>query len=206
MLHSRDDPGIGLAFRVIRRRPTTYPVTRNNAPGQPGRVRHATRRPGCRRSATSRSASMTQAVRFYIERLGFIVSDRYANRGIFMRCAPVGNHHHVSFMNARQPGARFNQLAFKVRDIHELIGGGQHLDALGWKTFAGPGRHLISSACFWHFVSLVGGAWVYAVAEDMVDDAWETQGFDAVSHIFSEWTSGLEKSDGTLRGPISGSK
>jgi len=47
---------------------------------------------------------------------------------------------------------------------------------------------------------------VYAVAEDMVDDAWETQGFDAVSHIFSEWTSGLEKSDGTLRGPISGSK
>ena len=29
-----------------------------------------------------------EAVRFYIERLGFIVSDRYANRGIFMRCAP----------------------------------------------------------------------------------------------------------------------
>lgn len=211
VLHSHDDLGIGLAFRVTRRRAVIYPVTRYNAPGQPGRLNaRAPRYEAARPHEISHIAigvdDAGEAVKFYIERLDFIVSDRYANRGIFMRCAPVGNHHHVFFMNAKQPGTRFNHLAFKVRDIHEVIGGGQHLDALGWKTFAGPGRHLISSACFWYFVSPFGGSWEYAADEDMVGEDWETQDFDAVSHIFSEWTFGLEKSDGTLRGPISASK
>ncbi|HRO36800.1 VOC family protein [Thauera sp.] len=211
VLHSHDDLGIGLGFRVTRRRAVTYAATRYNAPGQPGRLNaRAPRYEAARPHEISHIAigvdDAGEAVRFYIERLGFIVSDRYANRGIFMRCAPVGNHHHVFFMNAKQPGTRFNHLAFKVRDIHEVIGGGQHVDARGWKTFAGPGRHLISSACFWYFVSPFGGSWEYAADEDMVDEDWETQDFDAVSHIFSEWTFGLEKSDGTLRGPISASK
>ncbi len=38
VLHSHDDLGIGLAFRVTRRRAVIYPVTRYNAPGQPGRL------------------------------------------------------------------------------------------------------------------------------------------------------------------------
>lgn len=211
VLHSVDDLGINLAFRVARRRPVPYEVTRYNAPGSPGRLNaRAPRYQAAKPHEISHIAigvdDAGEAVKFYIERLGFIVSDRYANRGIFMRCSPVGNHHHVFFMNAKQRGTRFNHLAFKVRDIHEVIGGGQHLDSLGWQTFAGPGRHLISSACFWYFQSPFGGSWEYAADEDMVDEHWETQDFDAVSHIFSEWTFGLEKSDGTLRGPISASK
>ena len=211
VLHSVDDLGIGLAFRVARRRHMPYAPTQYNQPSQPGRFnRRAVRYEAARPHEISHVAigvdDAGQAVKFYIERLGFIISDRYANRGIFLRCAPVGNHHHVFFMNAKTPGTRFNHLAFKVRDIHEVIGGGQKLDALGWKTFAGPGRHLISSACFWYFQTPFGGAWEYAADEDIVGEDWETTDFAAVAHIFSEWTFGLEKSDGTLRGPISASK
>jgi hypothetical protein len=40
----------------------------------------------------------------------------------------------------------------------------------------------------------------------VVTEGWETTDFAATAHIFSEWTFGLEKSDGTLRGPIAHSK
>ena len=211
VLHSVDDLGINLGFRIAQRRPVVYEVTRYNAPGRPDRLN---RRAACYQAAQPQEISHLaigvddagQAVKFYIERLGFIVSDRYANRGVFLRCSPAGNHHHVFFMNARQPGTRFNHLAFKVRDIHEVIGGGQHLDSLGWQTFAGPGRHMVSSACFWYFQSPFGGSWEYAADEDVVTPEWESQDFAATAHIFSEWTFGLEKSDGTLKGPISHSK
>lgn len=211
VLHSVDDLGINLAFRIARRLPSPFEATRYNAPGQAQRIN---RRAPVYKVATPREISHIaigvddagEAARFYIERLGFIVSDRYANRGLFMRCSADGNHHHVFLMNARVPGTRFNHLAFKVRDIHEVIGGGQHLESLGWKTFAGPGRHTISSACFWYFQSPFGGSWEYAADEDIVTSEWEAQDFAAISHIFSQWTFGLEKSDGTLKGPIAASK
>ena len=122
-----------------------------------------------------------------------------------MRCSAQGNHHHLFLMNGRAPGTRFNHLAFKVRDIHEVISGGQAFDAKGWNTFAGPGRHIVSSANFWYFLTPFGGSWEYAADEDMVTEAWQSEDFAAEAHIFSEWTFGLETSDGTLRGPISGS-
>lgn len=211
VLHSIDDLGIRLSFRVTRRQHQTYDATRYNSPGNAERLnRRAPRYTAATPQEISHVAigvdDAGEAVKFYIERLGFIISDRYANRGIFMRCTPAGNHHHVFFMNARVPGTRFNHLAFKVRDIHEVIGGGQHMDGLGWQTFAGPGRHIISSACFWYFLSPFGGSWEYAADEDMVTEEWQSQDFAATAHIFSEWTFGLEKSDGTLKGPIAHSK
>lgn len=210
VLRSRDDLGIGIAFRVTRRRKVAFAPPLYNAPGQPTRIdRRASRYAQAKPHEISHLAigvdDAGEAHRFYVERLGFHISDRYADRGIFMRCSAEGNHHHLFLMNARVPGTRFNHLAFKVRDIHEVIAGGQAFDAKGWSTFAGPGRHIVSSANFWYFLTPFGGSWEYAADEDMVTEAWQPQDFAAEAHIFSEWTFGLEKSDGTLRGPISGS-
>jgi hypothetical protein len=69
-----------------------------------------------------------------------------------------------------------------------------------------PGRHIVSSARFWYFHTPLGCAWEYAADEDVVSEDWDATDFAATAHIFSEWTFGLEKSDGTLRGPISLSK
>lgn len=209
-LASTDDLGIAIGFRVSRRLPVPFEPSRFNAPGDPARVdRRAARYQRARPHEISHLAiavgNAGAASRFYTDRLGFVVSDRYADRGVFLRCAEQGNHHHLFLMNGRQPGARFGHLAFKVRDVHEVIAGGQYIDAQGWRTFAGPGRHIVSSANFWYFQSPFGGAWEYAADEDMVTEAWQPQDFAAEAHIFSEWTFGLEKSDGTLRGPISDS-
>lgn len=210
-LHLLDDLGVGQAFRLARRRHVVTERTRFNSPGHADRInRRAARYERAQPAEISHVAigvdHAGEASRFYSERLGFIVSDRYADRGVFMRCAPTGNHHHLFLMNARVPGTRINHLAFKVRDVHEVIGGGQFIDSQGWRTFAGPGRHMVSSACFWYFTTPLGCAWEYAADEDIVTEDWEGMDFAATAHIFSEWTFGLEKSDGTLRGPISLSK
>lgn len=208
VLHSSDDLGIGLSFRLAQRQAVPFEASRYNAPGHPARInQRGARYEAAHPQEISHLAIAVddagQAARFYTERLGFHVSDRYAERGVFLRCSAEGNHHHLFLMNGKAPGTRFGHLAFKVRDIHEVIGGGQHFDALGWTTFAGPGRHIVSSANFWYFITPFGGAWEYAADEDMVTEEWQPQDFAAEAHIFSEWTFGLEKSDGTLRGPIS---
>lgn len=208
VLRSRDDLGMGIAFRPTRRRAVPFAASIYNQPGMPARIdRRAVRYERARPHEISHLAigvdDAGQSHRFYVERLGFHISDRYANRGLFMRCAAAGNHHHLFHMNARVPGTRFNHLAFKVRDVHEVIAGGQYFDAQGWSTFAGPGRHIVSSANFWYFQTPFGGSFEYAADEDMVTEAWHPHDFAAEAHIFSEWTFGLEKSDGTLRGPIS---
>lgn len=211
VLRCKDDLGINIAFRVAKRHDVPYEVTQFNSPGQVKRLN--SRAPLYKKARPHEISHLAigvdnagEAIRFYTDRLGFIVSDRYADRGVFLRCSKTGNHHHVFFMNGKQPGTRFNHLAFKVRDIHEVIGGGQFIDSQGWQTFAGPGRHRVSSACFWYFITPFGGAWEYAADEDIVTEEWESTDFAAEAHIFSEWTFGLEKSDGTLKGPISQSK
>ncbi len=210
-VHSHDDLGIKLAFRLAQRSYIPFSDTLFNSPSQPKRVN--SRAPRYEKAQPYEISHLAigvdhagEAVKFYLERLGFLVSDRYADRGVFIRCAVEGNHHHLFFMNGKAPGTRFNHLAFKVRDIHEVIFGGQHIDRQGWSTFAGPGRHRVSSACFWYFLTPFGGAWEYAADEDIVTAEWESTDFAAEAHIFTEWTFGLEKSDGTLRGPISQSK
>lgn len=210
-LHSYDDLGIHIAFRIAQRSYVPFTDTQFNSPSQPKRVN--SRAPRYEKAQPYEISHLAigvddagEAVKFYLERLGFLVSDRYADRGVFIRCSVEGNHHHLFFMNGKAPGTRFNHLAFKVRDIHEVIFGGQHIDSQGWTTFAGPGRHRVSSACFWYFLTPFGGAWEYAADEDIVTEDWESTDFAAEAHIFTEWTFGLEKSDGTLRGPISQSK
>ncbi|MFJ9381249.1 VOC family protein [Streptomyces sp. NPDC101455] len=211
VLHSKDDLGFLIAFRPTTRSLPAYDPTRYNAPGFPERIdRRAVKYDRAEPREISHLAigvdDAAEAARFYVERLGFRISDRYANRGLFLRCSPAGNHHNLFLMNAAKPGTRFNHLSFKVRDIHETVLGGQAFETKGWTTFAGPGRHEVSSACFWYFLTPFGGSFEYAADEDMVTEEWVAEDFAATAHIFSQWTFGLEKSDGTLKGPISNSK
>ncbi|HVL34354.1 MAG TPA: VOC family protein, partial [Burkholderiales bacterium] len=77
---------------------------------------------------TDRLADME---RFYVERLGFIVSDRYPGRGLFLRCTPEGGHHDLFLLQtpASKPGV--NHVAFAVRDLYEVFGGGLHISRCG---------------------------------------------------------------------------
>ena len=127
-IHSHDDLGIRIAFRLAQRSYVPFSDTQFNSPSQPKRVN--SRAPRYEKAQPYEISHLAigvddagEAVKFYLERLGFLVSDRYADRGVFIRCSVEGNHHHLFFMNGKAPGTRFNHLAVKVRDIHEVIFG-----------------------------------------------------------------------------------
>jgi catechol 2,3-dioxygenase-like lactoylglutathione lyase family enzyme len=129
---------------------------------------------------------LAEAVAFY-EQLGFTVSDQYPNRGVFLRCSKTGGHHDVFLLQVPNKPKGLNHVAFTVRDIHEVFGGGLAMSRAGWKTQLGPGRHPISSAYFWYFECPVGGLIEYNADEDHLTSAWQPREFEPSPTRFAEW-------------------
>ncbi|MFP6562611.1 VOC family protein [Paraburkholderia sp. B3] len=130
---------------------------------------------------------LAEQEKFYHELLGFETSDRYPNRGAFMRCAPHGGHHDL-FLLALPDGKKgLNHVAFTVRDIHEVFGGGLHISRCGWTTQLGPGRHPVSSAYFWYFKNPAGGLIEYYADEDILTPEWQPRDFEPGPTVFAEW-------------------
>lgn len=125
--------------------------------------------------------------RFYEDMLGFVISDRYPGRGHFLRCAPQGGHHDLFLLQLPQARRGLNHVAFSVRDVHEVFGGGMHMSRCGWETELGPGRHPISSAIFWYFNSPAGALWEYYTDEDELTADWQPREFTPGPTVFAEW-------------------
>lgn len=129
---------------------------------------------------------LDQAEAFYAG-LGFITSDRYPGRGVFMRCSASGGHHDIFLLQLPNKPSGLNHVAFTVRDIHEVFGGGLHMSRQGWKTQLGPGRHPVSSAFFWYFENPCGGLIEYNADEDHLTENWQVREFEPSPTAFAEW-------------------
>ena len=127
---------------------------------------------------------------FYTTKLGFYLSDRYPGTGAFLRCRPEGGHHNLFILHVPNRGSGLNHVAFTVRDIHEVFGGGLHIDRCGWKTQIGPGRHPVSSAYFWYVENPCGGLAEYFADEDYLTPAWQPRDFDRTNENYAEWGIG----------------
>jgi len=192
-LRATDPNGLAIAFRVTRKRPVDVTGVPINAWGVPGRGVN-------RRSPVYERAEpievghvvfftdrLAEIERFYVERIGFRVSDRYPGRAVFLRCAEVGGHHDMFLLQPPAPKRGLNHVAFTVRDIHEVFGGGMHISRCGWETEIGPGRHPISSAYFWYVKNPAGALAEYYSDEDQLDGNWEPQEFQQSPEAFAEW-------------------
>jgi catechol 2,3-dioxygenase-like lactoylglutathione lyase family enzyme len=191
-LHSTDDSGINVGFRVWRRGKeparSTLPL---NVPGARGRVDAPS--PMYERARPFRMGHIVFAVpdvrageKFYVQRLGFHLSDRYAGgAAVFLRYAARADHHNLFLL--KRPGGLtdLHHVAFEVHDIHEVFGGGMHFAQAGWQTAVGPGRHPISSAYFWYFDNPLGGTIEYFSNPDFVTESWKPSNFRV--NRFSEW-------------------
>lgn len=125
--------------------------------------------------------------RFYRDKLGFHVSDRYVGRGVFLRVAARGGHHDLFLLHRPGKPRGLNHVAFTVRDIQEVFGGGLAMSRAGWATFLGPGRHPISSAYFWYVRSPAGGAFEFYTNEDHLTEAWQPRELEHSVESFTEW-------------------
>lgn len=131
-------------------------------------------------------ADLAATEAFYTQ-LGFVTSDRYPGRGAFMRCDVRGGHHDLFLLKTPDNKRGLNHVAFTVRDIHEVFGGGLHFSAKGHETQLGPGRHPISSAYFWYFRCPAGGLIEYCADEDQLTEAWQAREFEPGPTVFAEW-------------------
>jgi catechol 2,3-dioxygenase-like lactoylglutathione lyase family enzyme len=177
IIHSIDPQGQALAFRVTQKRLVSDPLPAANVPGHFQRkvnervdYKHAVRPRGiahvvfdCAEEAATRA--------FYVERLGFIVSDSFRDTGAFLRTS-IAKEHHSLFTVQRTP-AGLNHVAFYVTDFHEVMLGGMRMQETGWATRWGPGRHKLGSNYFWYFHSPLGGALEYTCDVDHVDEHWQ---------------------------------
>lgn len=186
-----DPNGVAVRFQISARRPVDMTGTRSNTWDRRERIDQ----PGTlyERATPVEIGHVVffvadlKATQGFYESLGFVASDRYPGRGTFMRCAPRGGHHDMFLLQTPDGRRGLNHVAFTVRDIHEVFGGGLAMSRQGWETQLGPGRHPISSAYFWYFRSPAGALWEYYADEDELTQAWVPRDFEPGPTVFAEW-------------------
>ena len=186
-----DPNGIGLGFRVTRKRAVDVAGTPANVWGHTARIDQPS--PVYERAEPVEvghvvffTDALDETTEFY-QALGFHLSDRYPGRGHFLRCSARGGHHDLFLLQTPEAKRGLNHVAFTVRDLHEVIGGGLHMSRCGWETQLGPGRHPISSALFWYFKSPAGALVEYYADEDVLTENWKPRDFQPSPTMFAEW-------------------
>ena len=186
-----DPNGIGLGFRVTRKRAVDVAGTPANVWGHAARIDQPS--PVYERAEPVEvghvvffTDALDETTEFY-QALGFHLSDRYPGRGHFLRCSARGGHHDLFLLQTPEAKRGLNHVAFTVRVLHEVIGGGLHMSRCGWETQLGPGRHPISSALFWYFKSPAGALVEYYADEDVLTENWQPRDFQPSPTMFAEW-------------------
>ncbi len=207
-VHATDPVGYGIAFRASRRIGVEAEKQEINTPGAVTRINKRAR--VYDKAAPIHLSHMVIAVPnleetrdFYVDRLGFKLTDSYPGRGHFLRAGGAGEHHNLFLLKVGEDKG-FHHIAFELGSIHELFGGGTHMMEKGWKTHLGPGRHPISSCYFWYFKNPCGGAAEYDFDSDVMTDAWRPADWDSTPASFAEWTlaEGIERYETIQTGKV----
>lgn len=175
-LHARDDSGFAIGFRRVsprgkgasRKKPASV-AARMNQPFDPERRARPTRIGHVVYCVTRND--LDKATAFYQKRLQFRLSDGTPG-GNFMRCQGTNDHHSL-FLLSRPDRRAFDHIAFEVRNIDEIILGGNYMLSRGWRPNTAVGRHILGSNLFWYFNNPCGGRTEYYADMDQMDDDWK---------------------------------
>ncbi len=175
-----DDAGFGLGFQATVRQPFELEGERINAPGAP--PQRAPNVVGAKPDADIKPRTLSHVVyfvpdahkaeAFYVERLGFVCTDRFVNTGPFLR--PAGTlDHHTLFMIQTPPFMKgCEHFTFHLGGPTEVLQAGRRLEQKGYQTFWGPGRPLLGSNWLWDFNSPLGCHVEYDADMDLHDNEW----------------------------------
>jgi catechol 2,3-dioxygenase-like lactoylglutathione lyase family enzyme len=188
----KDPSGLSLRLQMTQKQPIEIACAENNTWSDRRRINQPS--PAYERAQPIEVGHVVLFVkelekvsRFYQDILGFVLSDQYPARGHFLRCAPRGGHHDLFLLQLPEARNGLNHVAFTVRDVHEVFGGGLHMSRCGWDTELGPGRHPISSAVFWYFNNPAGALVEYYADEDELTEEWQARQFTPGPTMFAEW-------------------
>ncbi|MDO9603107.1 MAG: VOC family protein [Hydrogenophaga sp.] len=181
-LESVDDVGFAIGFQVARRLPMALLGELSNAPGSP--VQRAANQPGVqagRGRIQPRSLShvvyfvpdLEKAEAFYVQRLGFRVTDRFVDAGPFLQPAGALDHHSHFLIGAPAFMQGVEHFTFHFAGPTELIQNGHRFTEAGYQAFWGPGRHIFGSNWFWYFNSPFGCHVEMDADMDLHDNTWK---------------------------------
>ena len=179
-IEAADDLGFLLGFQVSARKPLTLPVEHVNGPGAAYRRGANQVAVDPKAAALPRSLShvvyfvpdAARAEAFYVQRLGFTVTDRFTSVGPFLRPAGTLEHHTLFFIQTPPHMKGCEHFTFHLGGPTELMQAGSRFVEKGYQSFWGPGRHLFGSNWFWYFNSPLGCHIEYDADMDLHDDTW----------------------------------
>ncbi len=163
-----------------------------NLPGQtprldaraPGILREGPVRPRRLGHVVIGSTSREVTERFFVDGLGFKVSDSIRDVATFLRCSP--DHHNLLVQSA--PVNFLHHTAWQVEDIDEVGRGAMRMlegrpERHGW----GLGRHFIGSNFFWYLKDPAGNfSEYYSDMDEIIDDQlWQPEVFEGAKGLFA---------------------
>lgn len=186
VLHTMDDGGFAIGFQITVRKPYTARYLGFNVPGQPpGRAPNDCAanpdeviKPRSLSHVVYFVPDVVKAEAFYV-RLGFITTDRFNQLGPFMRPAGTQDHHTLFMIqrfNDHMVGC--NHFTFHLGSGAEVLQHGWNFVNKGYKSFWGPGRHILGSNHFWYFNSPFGAVMEIDADMDVHDETWVPRACD----------------------------
>jgi len=180
-LHTVDETGYGLGFRLAEVAGTASDGGADNTHGQTTRWNKPIDPVGdvrpmrlCHIALNIPKQGRQAAVGFYTDRLGFRATDVVEPMGVFMR-AEGDFDQHTMLLCHRPDKAGINHTAYQVDSFDEVIVGANRMIERGWFEARRLGRHTIGSNVFRFIHAPCGGRVEFAADMDRVDDSYETR-------------------------------
>ncbi len=132
-------------------------------------------------------ASDIEATAQFYQRLGFRISDRITEFGLFLRGTGSIDHHNLFVIKRETPG--LNHLNLRLADVDELGTGMSFLERRGWRPVWGIGRHLFGSHMFGFFDNPAGSYLEFTCDEDYIldDNQWQPTELDPRTTPITMW-------------------
>jgi catechol 2,3-dioxygenase-like lactoylglutathione lyase family enzyme len=186
VIHTVDDGGFAIAFEVTKRRKIEARYLGFNVPGQtPGRQANDC---AANLDEVIKPRSLSHVVYFvsdvlkaeaFYRRIGFVVTDRFNNVGPFLRPAGTQDHHTLFMIEGHHPNmVGCNHFTFHLGSASEVLQHGWNFMGKGYKSFWGPGRHVLGSNFFWYFNSPFGAVMEVDADMDIHDEQWVAREVD----------------------------
>lgn len=165
--------------------PLTVPEARSmNRPGVLGRVDrrssacldHAPQSPRRVGHVVFGSTDVQASRAFYVDGLGFKVSDAIGDFAYFIRCS--SDHHNMLLAPSHVPC--LNHYAMEMDDFDAIgLAGAKVLAERPDCSVAGIGRHVIGANMFWYLLDPAGGMFEFFADMDQIvdDEKWATEQF-----------------------------
>jgi len=108
------------------------------------------------------------AHRFWVDELGFAVSDRVEGVAEWLRCWPNPLHHSLALLQA--PANTLHHINFMVTDVDDVGSAMNRMKEAGVPIVFGPGRHLPSTSIFLYFLDPDGNTTEYSFGMELFEE------------------------------------